>query len=118
MHQRKQFATTGYVRTKASFPKQNKEIRMKLRKISAVACGSLTVLALSLPVWAQDTTQSTTTTTQTPSTPQTTTTQTTKHNTKVTHHKRVTKEKKTTKTTTNPSPDQTQSTTTTTTTPQ
>src|ERR1035438_5082796 len=110
MLQRRLFAMTGYVRTKASSPGQNKENRMKFRKIFAVACGSLTVLALSLPVWSQDTTQSTTTTTQTPSTPQTKTTQTTKNNTKVTHHKRVTKEKQTTKTTTKPTPEpQTQS---------
>jgi len=40
---------------------------MKSRKTFGVVFASLAVLAMSLPVWSQDTTQSTTTTTQTPS---------------------------------------------------
>ena len=57
---------------------------MKSMKISAVVCGSLVVLALSLPVWSQDTSQSTTTTTQTPSdVPQTTTTEKSKEQNEV-----------------------------------
>jgi hypothetical protein len=96
---------------------QNKEKRMKSRKIFGVVFGSLAMLALSLPVWSQDTTQSTTTT-QTPSAPQTETTQTTKEKTKYKHHhKKETTEKQKTKTTTTPSPDQQTQTTTTTTTP-
>jgi hypothetical protein len=47
---------------------------MKSRKLCAVVAGSLVVLAMSLPVMAQETTQSTTTT-QTPDQPQTKTTQ-------------------------------------------
>src|ERR1019366_8611905 len=43
-----------------------KENRMKSKKLFAVVFGSLVVLALSLPVMAQDTTQSTTTTTTQP----------------------------------------------------
>jgi hypothetical protein len=110
---KKLFATGNSARNSSSV--QIKENRMKPMKISAVVFASLAVLALSLPVWSQDTTQSTTTTT-TPSAPETKTTQTTKENTKVTHHKRVKKEKTTTTTTTKPAPE-TQSQTTTTTTP-
>jgi len=113
MHQRKQLAAGNSVRNSSSV--QNKENRMKSMKIPAVVFASLAVLALSLPVWSQDTTQSTTTTTA-PAAPETKTTQTTKENTKVTHHKRVKKVKTTTTTTTKPAPE-TQSQTTTTTTP-
>ena len=49
---------------------------MNSKKLLAVVFGSLIVLALSLPVMAQDTTQSTTTTTQTQDRPQKQTTQT------------------------------------------
>jgi hypothetical protein len=115
---KKQFATRWIRAHQGIVSQTNKENRMKLRKIFAVAVGSLTVLALSMPVWSQDTTQSTTTTTQTPSAPQTTTTTKTKDKTKVKHHKSTTTEKQKTTTTTKPGPEQTQSTTTTTTTPQ
>src|SRR5260370_8316937 len=71
-----------------------RRIRMKSKKLLAVVLGALVVFALSLPVLAQDTTQSTTTTTtqapppdqtqsttttttQTPPPPQTKTTTTT-----------------------------------------
>jgi cytoskeletal protein RodZ len=115
---KKQFAAGDSVRN--SFQGKNKEKQMKSRKIFGVVFGSLAVLALSLPVWSQDTTQYTITTAQTPSAPETKTTQTTKEKTKYKHHhKKETKETQKTKTTTKPSPDQqTQSTTTTTTTPQ
>ena len=98
-----------------------KDNLMKSKKLFAVVFGSLVVLALSLPVMAQDTTQSTTTTTtqnppptQTQSTtttttpatpPQTQTTQTKESTTKYKHHhKKVKKEKQTTTTTTTPPP--------------
>jgi hypothetical protein len=97
---KKQFAAGDSVRN--SFQGKNKEKQMKSRKIFGVVFGSLAVLALSLPVWSQDTTQSTTTTTQTPTDEQhTKTTQTTMEKTKVKHHhKRVMKEKQKTTTTT------------------
>src|ERR1019366_7408226 len=86
----------------------NKENRMKSKKLFAVVFGSLVVLALSLPVMAQDTTQSTTTTTtqppaQTESTtttttpatrPQTQTTQTSESTTKYKHHHKKVKTEK------------------------
>jgi hypothetical protein len=96
----------------------SKENRMKFKKLLAVVFGSLLVLALSLPVMAQDTTQSTTTTTQTPDRPQTQTTQTNESTTKYKkHHKKVKKEKETTTTSTTPAPREHTETTTTTTTP-
>jgi hypothetical protein len=96
-----------------------RRIRMKSKKLLAVFLGALVVFALSLPVMAQESTQSTTTTTtqtpppaQTESTttttteagrPQTQTTQTTESTTKYKHHhKKVKKEKETTTTTTTP----------------
>jgi hypothetical protein len=111
-----------------------RRIRMKSKKLLAVFLGALVVFALSLPVLAQDTTQSTTTTTtqtpppaQTESTttttteanrPQTQTTQTTESTTKYKHHhKKVKKEKETTTTTTTPR-EHSETTTTTTTPPQ
>jgi cytoskeletal protein RodZ len=95
-----------------------KENQMKFKKLLAVVFGLLVVLALSLPVMAQDTTQSTTTTTQTPAQPQTQTTQTNESTTKYKkHHKKVKKEKETTTTTTTPAPREHTETTTTTTTP-
>jgi len=92
---------------------------MKSKKLFAVVFGALVVLALSLPVMAQDTTQSTTTTTtQTPDRPQTQTTQTNESTTKYKHHhKKVKKEKQTTTTTTTPPQREHSETTTTTTRP-
>ena len=82
------------------------------RKLYAVTFGSLIVLALSLPVSAQDATQSTTTTTQTP--PQTQTTQKSETKTKYKHHhKKSEKTKEKTTTTDVPAQQQTQTTTTT-----
>jgi hypothetical protein len=99
-------------------PGNMKENRMKFKKLFAVVFGSLVVLALSLPVMAQDTTQSTTTTTQTPAQPETQTTQTNESTTKYKkHHKKVKKEKETTTTTTTPAQREHTETTTTTTTP-
>jgi hypothetical protein len=110
-----------------------RRIRMKSKKLLAVFLGALVVFALSLPVLAQDTTQSTTTTTQTPppaqtqsstttttetNRPQAQTTQTTESTTKYKHHhKKVKKEKETTTTTTTPQ-EHSETTTTTTTPPQ
>src|ERR1019366_2168730 len=119
---RKQFAAVGIrASLKAHIPDEHKETRMKFRKLCAVVVGSLVVLAMSLPVTAQDTTQSTTTTTQTPTEPTTHTTQTTKTKTKGNRNnkKQETKEKQKTTTTKNRTPEQqTQTTTTTTTQPQ
>jgi len=99
-------------------PENNEENRMKYKKLLAVVFGAPVVLALSLPVMAQDTTQSTTTTTQTPDRPQTETTQTHESTTKYKkHHKKVKKEKDTTTTNTTPAPREHTETTTTTTTP-
>src|ERR1700732_1755267 len=79
-----------------------RRIGMKSKKLLAVFLGALVVFALSLPVLAQDTTQSTTTTTKA-GRPQTQTTQTTESTTKYKHHhKKVKKEKETTTTTTTP----------------
>ena len=91
---------------------------MKLMKPTAAAFGSLVLLAMSLPVMAQDTTQSTTIT-QTPDQPVTQTTDTVKTKTKYNrhHHVKETKTKEKTKTTNMPV-DQTQTTTTITTPPQ
>jgi hypothetical protein len=91
---------------------------MITKKLLAVVFGALAVLALSLSVMAQDTTQSTTTTTQTPDRPQTQTTQTHESTTKYKHHhKKVKKDKDTTTTTTTPPEREHSETTTTTTTP-
>ena len=96
-----------------------KENLMKSKKLFALVFGALVVLALSLPVIAQDATQSTTTTTtQSPAQPQTQTTQTNESTTKYKHHhKKVKKEKETTTTTTTAPEREHSETTTTTTTP-
>jgi|ERR1035438_1266690 hypothetical protein len=118
---------------KHQVPSNIKENQMKSKKLFAVVLGLVVVLALWLPVVAQDTTQSTTTTTtqapapppqtqsttttMTPATPaQTQTTQTGESTTKYKHHhKKVTKENQSTTTTSTPSqPGQSQTTTTTT----
>src|ERR1035437_11162109 len=83
---------------------QQRENRMKSRKLLGVVFGSLAMLALSLPAMGQEPSQTTTTTTQAPSTPQTQSTQTTESTTKYKHHhKKVEKEKQTTTTSTTPS---------------
>jgi len=103
--------------TQVSNSRLHKENRMKTMKPYAVVLGSLAVLAMSLPVTAQDITQSTTTT-QTPDQPITQTTDTSKSKTKYKHHHvKETKTKEKTTTTTIPPVDQTQTTTTTTTAP-
>ena len=71
---------------------------MNSRKLCAVIVGSLVAVAMSLPVVAQETTQSTTTTTRTPDQPQTRTTQSDKTKTKYNRHHRVKETKETEKT--------------------
>ena len=91
---------------------------MKFMKPFAATLGSLVLLAMSLPITAQDTTQSTTVV-QTPDQPVTKTTDSSKTKTKYNRHDHVkeTKTKEKTKTTNHPV-DQTQTTTTVTTPPQ
>jgi hypothetical protein len=105
--------------TQVSNSRQHKENQMKFMKPTAAVFGSLVVLAMSLPVTAQDVTQSTTVT-QTPDQPVTQTTDSSKTKTKYNrhHHVKETKTKEKTKTTNIPVDRQTQTTTTVTTPPQ
>ena len=117
----KRFAATGIrVQLMDDVPETLRRIQMKSKKLCAVVAGSLVVLAMSLPVIAQETTQSTTTTTVAPDQPVTQTTQTDKTKTKYNrhHHVKETKTTDKTKTKTVPGPDHETQTTTTTTTPQ
>jgi Tfp pilus assembly protein PilV len=92
-----------------------KEIRMKSKKLVAVVLNSVIVLALSLSVMGQSTTQSTTTTSQDPAAlAQPQTTQTT--DTTITPAAPQVKQTDTTTTTTTPQPQVKQTDTTTTTT--
>lgn len=67
IRQVKQIAAAGTrVRLKVNVPATLRRNRMKSRKLCAVVVGSLVALAMSVPVMAQEVTQSTTTTTQPP----------------------------------------------------
>jgi hypothetical protein len=77
---------------------------MKSKKLCAVVVGSLVVLAMSLPVMAQETVQSTTTRTQTPDHLQTKTNESDKTKTKYNRHHRVKETKETQKTKTKMTP--------------
>jgi mannitol-specific phosphotransferase system IIBC component len=107
------------VRLKVNVPDTIRRIRMKSRKLCAVVVGSLVALAMSLPVMAQETRESTTTTTRTPERPQTRTTQSDKSKTKYNrhHHVKETKQTVKTKSRTVPGSDHLRETTTTTTGP-
>jgi hypothetical protein len=120
--QRKRLAATGIrAQLEVHIPEQQKENRMKSRKLCAVVVGSLVVFAMSMPVMAQDSTQSTTTTTtRTPDQPTTKTSQSDKTKTKYNKHHQVKESKETqkTKTKTAQGSEEHTDTTTTTTTPQ
>ena len=79
---------------------------MKSKKLVAVVLGSLMVFALSLPVMAQSTTQSTSSTTTQDTRPQDQTTQTTDTTTKYKHHHHKVKQHTDTTTTNTEQPRQ------------